>query len=213
MISGRSSNSSRGSSATSRSRSISPSRELLNGLPTSEKMPAFMSGKSSSKTRSTLTFCGLAIFTGFILHLLFLGLGGGEAVKDAAILKDWVSGPKTTSAATASAVEKEACPTPAPQNIPTPVQELHPPVTVTVTVELPGPTQLVEDVVEYNPSMDELRAMVSKTKGYFGRDYSLGLGWNNMRYIIEAALEQSALLNRTLVLPSFVYARACEFEM
>lgn len=180
MISGRSSNSSR-SSATSRSRSISPSREPLNGLPASEKMPAFMSGKSSSsKTRSTLIFCGLAVFTGFILHLLFLGLGGGEAVKDAAILKDWVSGPKTTSAATASAVEKEACPTPSPQNIPAPIQEPHPPTTVTVTVELPAPTQLVEDVVDYNPSIDELRAMVSKTKGYFGRDYSLGLGWNNV---------------------------------
>lgn len=34
-----------------------------------------------------------------------------------------------------------------------------------------------------------------------------------MRYIIEAALEQAALLNRTLVLPSFVYARACEWDM
>ncbi|KAG8899389.1 hypothetical protein FRC01_010563 [Tulasnella sp. 417] len=34
-----------------------------------------------------------------------------------------------------------------------------------------------------------------------------------MRYIIEAALEQSQLLNRTLVLPSFVYARACEWEI
>lgn len=34
-----------------------------------------------------------------------------------------------------------------------------------------------------------------------------------MRYIIEAALLQSELLNRTLVLPSFVYARSCEWEM
>lgn len=34
-----------------------------------------------------------------------------------------------------------------------------------------------------------------------------------MRYIIEAALVQAQLLNRTLVLPSFVYARSCEWEM
>jgi hypothetical protein len=34
-----------------------------------------------------------------------------------------------------------------------------------------------------------------------------------MRYIIEAALHQAELLNRTLVLPSFVYARACEYDM
>ncbi|KAH9058115.1 hypothetical protein EDB87DRAFT_952861 [Lactarius vividus] len=34
-----------------------------------------------------------------------------------------------------------------------------------------------------------------------------------MRYIIEAALLQAELLNRTLVLPSFVYARACEYNV
>ncbi|KAF8266931.1 hypothetical protein EI94DRAFT_1583000 [Lactarius quietus] len=51
------------------------------------------------------------------------------------------------------------------------------------------------------------------TRGFFSRDYSLGLGWNNVRYIIEAALLQAELLNRTLVLPSFVYARACEYNI
>ncbi|KAI9450389.1 hypothetical protein BJY52DRAFT_179566 [Lactarius psammicola] len=34
-----------------------------------------------------------------------------------------------------------------------------------------------------------------------------------MRYIIEAALLQAELLGRTLVLPSFVYARACEYNI
>lgn len=61
-------------------------------------------------------------------------------------------------------------------------------------------------------SIDELRERVSKTNGYFARDWSLSLGWNNMRYIIEGGLSQARLLNRTLVLPSFVYARACEFS-
>ncbi|KDQ16760.1 hypothetical protein BOTBODRAFT_106823 [Botryobasidium botryosum FD-172 SS1] len=55
--------------------------------------------------------------------------------------------------------------------------------------------------------------MVEKTKGFYARDYSLGLGWNNMRYIIEASLLHAELLNRTLVLPSFVYARSCEWEI
>ncbi|KAH9028798.1 hypothetical protein EDB84DRAFT_1588862 [Lactarius hengduanensis] len=50
-------------------------------------------------------------------------------------------------------------------------------------------------------------------QGFFSRDYSLNLGWNNIRYIIEAALLQAELLNRTLVLPSFVYARACEYNI
>jgi hypothetical protein len=34
-----------------------------------------------------------------------------------------------------------------------------------------------------------------------------------MQYILEAALLQANLLNRTLVIPSFVYARACEYHM
>ena len=34
-----------------------------------------------------------------------------------------------------------------------------------------------------------------------------------MRFIIDAALLQAGLLNRTLVIPSFVYARACEYNM
>ncbi|PVG00773.1 hypothetical protein CPB86DRAFT_754331 [Serendipita vermifera] len=62
-------------------------------------------------------------------------------------------------------------------------------------------------------TLEELRDMVATTKGYYARDWSLGLGWNNMRYIIEASLLHAQLLNRTLVLPSFVYARSCEFEI
>ncbi|KAH7910940.1 hypothetical protein BJ138DRAFT_1064116 [Hygrophoropsis aurantiaca] len=62
-------------------------------------------------------------------------------------------------------------------------------------------------------SIDEIRAMVATTKGFFSRDYSLGLGWNNVRYIIEASVLQAQLLNRTLVIPSFVYARSCEYEL
>lgn len=34
-----------------------------------------------------------------------------------------------------------------------------------------------------------------------------------MRYIVEASLLHANLLNRTLVLPSFVYARACEWNV
>ncbi|KAH9980625.1 hypothetical protein BJV74DRAFT_879288 [Russula compacta] len=34
-----------------------------------------------------------------------------------------------------------------------------------------------------------------------------------MRYIIDAALLQAELLNRTLVIPSFIYARTCEYDL
>jgi hypothetical protein len=62
-------------------------------------------------------------------------------------------------------------------------------------------------------NLGELRTMIATTRGYYARDWSLGLGWNNMRYIVEASLLHAQLLNRTLVIPSFVYARACEYEL
>jgi len=34
-----------------------------------------------------------------------------------------------------------------------------------------------------------------------------------MRYIIETATLHANLLNRTLVVPSYVYARSCELKM
>lgn len=58
--------------------------------------------------------------------------------------------------------------------------------------------------------IDEIRSIVARTKGFYARDYSLNLGWNNMKYILEAAINQAGVLNRTAILPSFVYARACE---
>ena len=93
------------------------------------------------------------------------------------------------------------------------------------------PTLVSEDGL-LELSVDELKAMVGRTKGYFVRDWSLGLGWNNVRtplihsyptlahnlricqvrYIIEAALLQAEILGRTLVIPSFVYSRACEYR-
>ncbi|QRV82583.1 O-FucT domain protein [Ceratobasidium sp. AG-Ba] len=62
-------------------------------------------------------------------------------------------------------------------------------------------------------TLEKARDMVSRTNGYYARDYSLNLGWNNMRYIIEASVYQAKLLNRTLVVPSYVYARSCRYEL
>jgi len=78
--------------------------------------------------------------------------------------------------------------------------------------------------------LEALRSLTAGTRGYYARDYSVGLGWNNvshspcqrvrvsvltslqMRYIIETALYHGSLLNRTVIIPSFTYARSCEFE-
>ncbi|KAH9058130.1 hypothetical protein EDB87DRAFT_1832712 [Lactarius vividus] len=62
-------------------------------------------------------------------------------------------------------------------------------------------------------TLEQIRDIVAPTRGFFSRDYSLGLGWNNVRYIYETALLQAELLNRTLVIPSFIYTRACEYDI
>lgn len=62
-------------------------------------------------------------------------------------------------------------------------------------------------------TLEELNELVSTTEGFFARDWSLNLGWNNMRYIIDSALLQAKLLHRTLILPSFIYARGCEYDI
>ncbi|TIB36988.1 hypothetical protein E3P86_02327 [Wallemia ichthyophaga] len=61
-------------------------------------------------------------------------------------------------------------------------------------------------------SKEQVKELVDSSKGYFVRDYSVWLGWNNVRYIIETTLLHAQILNRTAVLPSYVYARACEFD-
>ena len=84
--------------------------------------------------------------------------------------------------------------------------------------------------LESELELQNIQVMVARTNGFYARDYSLWLGWNNvcvtkytnllhftmflqMRYIIETAIAHGRILNRTAIIPSFVYARACEFEM
>lgn len=62
-------------------------------------------------------------------------------------------------------------------------------------------------------SKNELLDMVSRTRGYYARDWSLGLGWNNVRYTVETSLHHAQLMNRTLILPSFFLARTCEHHI
>jgi hypothetical protein len=67
------------------------------------------------------------------------------------------------------------------------IQEpLYATVTVTETYSPPLPTNLeekppglsVDGLLDLSPA--ELRAMIATTNGYFVRDWSLGLGWNNV---------------------------------
>ncbi|KIO28545.1 hypothetical protein M407DRAFT_242976, partial [Tulasnella calospora MUT 4182] len=201
-------------SSRSRSRSQSPSAVPLNGLPINTKpTPRY------SNRRSAVSFFGTAALTGIVFHLLFIGFGGGDAVREVPVLKEWL--PPKPSTVT---IVQEACPgslDPIRTHSATlPKPTYHPPTTGSSsssnTSKEKGNAAAgveLEESSDNTASMEELRKMISQTEGYYGRDYSLGLGWNNMRYIIEAALLQAQLLNRTLVLPSFVYARSCEWEI
>ncbi|KAG8904900.1 hypothetical protein FRC01_008555, partial [Tulasnella sp. 417] len=152
-----------------------------------------------------------------VFHLLFIGFGDGDAVRAVPVLKEWL--PPKSSAVT---VVQDACPgslDPIRTHstaLPTPTHQ--PPTSAgSSTTSSKGnehaTTVEPEESSDNTASIEELRKMVSQTQGFFGRDFSLGLGWNNMRYIIEAAILQAQLTNRTLVLPSFVYARSCEWEI
>lgn len=55
------------------------------------------------------------------------------------------------------------------------------------------------------------RPKLNPNQKFLVRDWSTYLGWNNNRYNIEAALLLAKLLDRTLVLPAFVYANSCEY--
>ncbi|QRV76198.1 O-FucT domain protein [Ceratobasidium sp. AG-Ba] len=150
--------------------------------------------------RRWLQFFGTAAITGIIFHLVLVGLGSTEAVRQRVptAVTDWLpGGNKPTGDKITVIHEKPDCPIIPVSNNPSASKT---------------PEQIIAE--EEAPwTLDQLREMVSHTKGYYGRDYSLGLGWNNVRYIFEASLLHARLLNRTLVLPSFVYARACEWEI
>ncbi|CAH7666671.1 hypothetical protein BY996DRAFT_4581187 [Phakopsora pachyrhizi] len=49
-----------------------------------------------------------------------------------------------------------------------------------------------------------------KKRRFLVRDWSVWLGWNNGKYVIETALNLATLLDRELVLPAFHFANSCE---
>lgn len=60
---------------------------------------------------------------------------------------------------------------------------------------LPEPTPVLEEPPPPSPSpspvsdvltVEQIRDMVAPTRGFFSRDYSLGLGWNNVSVILLA---------------------------
>lgn len=165
----------------SRSRSQSPSALPLNGLPINTKPTLRYSNR-----RSALSFFGTAALTGIVFHLLFIGFGGGEAVRDVPVLREWLP-PKSSPEVT---VVKEACPDsldPIRTHSATlPKPTYHPTTTAgSISTGKGNATDAAQEESSDNTAtMDELRKMISQTRGYYGRDYSLGLGWNNVSLLV-----------------------------
>ncbi|KAG8905648.1 hypothetical protein FRB99_008489 [Tulasnella sp. 403] len=176
-------------------RSDSPTRPLLRS-PNTEEPHASLRPAQPSWRRNFPFLLGSGIFVGVAVFLL-LSLGNVEQASvdrgpPALVEETTLDLATSTTSCALSATVSDPLPT------------LGPSLHKNATEQAVGGDE--------NSELDNLRKMVSRTKGYYGRDYSVWLGWNNMRYIIEASLLQARLLNRTLILPSFVYARACEKE-
>ncbi|CAH7690827.1 hypothetical protein BY996DRAFT_4587431 [Phakopsora pachyrhizi] len=52
-----------------------------------------------------------------------------------------------------------------------------------------------------------------KGRKFLVRDWSVWLGWNNVRYTIETGLMLAKILDRELVLPAFTYSNTCEEDI
>ena len=139
-----------------------------------DDLPMPVSGKHSTsswmararaKTR-LISFIATAAASGILFHMLLIGFGagptGGVVVPEA---KDW-----WPEGALHSTDNIEA-------HVPPPLADCstegsHPFVR-------PGLGQYVTPH-EDEWTFDRVRDMVSRTKGYYARDYSLSLGWNNV---------------------------------
>ena len=118
--------------------------------------------------RGPLAFFGTAVLSGIIFHTLFFAF--------------------SQSNTTLSSVSRLQ-PSSWKDNLPACCQEscaasLSPPIQyLTLTADAPTPTTSVfKDPCTRvdDMTLEEIREMVSKTKGLFARDFSLGLGWNNV---------------------------------
>lgn len=109
----------------------------------------------------TWGFYGVAIISGLVIQSLlfntFLNYGARKT-----------PGPATWTCIEASSPSY----TPARPHMPSPVREEY---------VRPGLGNLIEPN-EDAWSLEAINEMVSQTKGYYARDYSVWLGWNNVRF-------------------------------
>lgn len=140
-----------------RSRSSSPSPLPLN----TKSTPRYLTAR-----RNYLSFFGTAAAVGVLFHLLFFGIGSSEYVQRQVptAVREWMPLPiKTVYEPCPASSYTDDYATAANSSTSTPEPVLVPKV---------DDQELL--------SVEEVGRLVSRTKGYLTRDYSLGLGWNNV---------------------------------
>jgi hypothetical protein len=123
----------------------------------------------SPRGRRLIYIFGTAVLAGTIFHLVLAGVGPIRAARHhvPTAVNDWLpSGNNSVDNSFTVVHEKTDCP-------------LLPIISHPTGSRSKTPKQLIAE--EEAPwSIDKIREMVSHTKGYYVRDWSLGLGWNNV---------------------------------
>jgi hypothetical protein len=131
------------------------------------------SSRVSLRRRTLVFFCTAAV-TGILFHLILVGLSTVEAVREAPVVKQWWPigpPPPLSSDNTKIIYQKEECD----------------------EKEVEWVSTNSNGTLESLWPLEKVREMVSKTKGYYARDYSLGLGWNNVRSLRSHSLRSHCL--------------------
>ena len=123
--------------------------------------------------RGPLAFFGTAALSGILFHTLFFSFNlSNTNLSSVSRLQ-----PSSRWTNSSGYSQEESCPAPPPPSI----------EYLTVTADSAAPTVTVfKDPWAKSDDMtlEEIRVMVSKTKGLFVRDFSLGLGWNNVNRLL-----------------------------
>lgn len=137
--------------------------------------PRFRHNTPSNMLRK-LAFYSLAITLGLVCHTLFFGdFGFGGRAHRPPPHSDWIGRPHRPRPP-----HSNGGPPPPPSGCPETPYDTIPPMRVEAPYDRPG---LGHYVVEHENEYDSarLRSMIATTKGYYARDYSVWLGWNNVR--------------------------------
>ena len=164
-------------------------------------IPGPVSTKTSSSAHLSprlrvLVFFGTAAFSGILFHLLLIDFHSGNAHPGLPGPRDWWN---TGGAPSSPAIDV------APPVHNTDVSSICA-ANITTPYIRPGLGHHVEPDEE-DWSLERIREMVSKTKGYYARDYSLGLGWNNASSIV-LCLAGPMLTQLCFQLPDEIYLRS-----